>query len=170
MLNRIKEIFTPDELLKGNYGIEREALRVNIDGGISYEPHPKVFGGKIENPYITTDFAESQVEVITPTFTNIEETYNFLNALYDIVSMEIGDQYLWPQSMPPIMPEENKIPVANFGEGKKDKRAHEYREYLLKKYGGKKQLISGIHFNFSFSEEFFTRLYKDSNREIDYKG
>ncbi|PRR81351.1 bifunctional glutamate--cysteine ligase GshA/glutathione synthetase GshB [Clostridium vincentii] len=170
MLNRFKEMFTPNELLKGNYGIEREALRVSKDGRISYEIHPKVFGRKIENPYITTDFAESQVEVITPTFTNIEETYNFLNALYDIVSMEIGDEYLWPQSMPSIMPGENKIPVANFGEGEKNNRAHEYREYLLKKYGGKKQLISGIHFNFSFSEEFIEKLYKDGNMEIDYKG
>lgn len=170
MLKRIKELFTPEELLKGNYGIEREALRVNNQGALSYEPHPKVFGGKTENPYITTDFAESQIEVITPAFTNIEETYNFLNVLYDIVSLEIGDEYLWPQSMPSIMPAENKIPVAKFGEGNKNESADAYREYLLKKYGGKKQLISGIHFNFSFSNEFLNTLYDDSNKELDYKG
>jgi glutamate--cysteine ligase len=169
MLNRIKEIFTPDELLKGNYGIERETLRVTNEGRLSYNPHPKVFGDKTENPYITTDFAESQIEVITPAFTNIEETYNFLNSLYDIVAMEIGDEYLWPQSMPSIIPEENMIPVAKFGEGKKNKRAYEYREYLLKKYGGKKQLISGIHFNFSFSEKFIEGMYRTTNMEINYK-
>ena len=71
--------------------------------------------------------------------------------------MEIGEEYLWPQSMPSIIPEDNKIPVAEYGENK-NKRAQEYRENLLKKYGGKKQLICGIHYNFSFSDEFINKV------------
>ena len=32
MLNYIKETLTKQELLKGNFGIEREGLRVSTDG------------------------------------------------------------------------------------------------------------------------------------------
>ena len=32
-----------------------------------------------------------------------------------------------------------------------------YREELAKKYGVKKQMISGVHFNFSFSDNFNTK-------------
>lgn len=167
MLNKLKELFNSQELLKGNYGIEREGLRVNGEGQLSLEPHPKVFGDKVHNPYITTDFSESQVEVITPALGNVEETYKFTNALYDIVSMEIGDEYIWPQSMPCIIPDDKKIPIAKYNENEKGNEAQAYRENLLKKYGGKKQLISGIHYNFSFKEDFIEKLY-NSNIEDSY--
>lgn len=159
MLNKLKELFDSKELLKGNYGIEREGLRVNEKGELSLRSHPKVFGDKVRNPYITTDFSESQIEVITPPFKDIEETYKFNNSLYDIVAMEIGDECIWPQSMPCIIPADDKIPVAKYEDQGDGIKAQAYRENLLKKYGGKKQLISGIHYNFSFSEEFIEKLY-----------
>ena len=37
------------------------------------------------------------------------------------------------------------------------------------KYGGKKQLISGIHYNFSFDETIIERLYEDSDKNLSYK-
>ncbi len=160
MLNKLKELFTSDELLKGNYGIEREGLRVNDIGELSEKAHPSVFGDKVDNSYITTDFAESQIEVITPPFKTVEETYDFVNSLYDIVAMEIGEEYLWPQSMPGVVPEDNKIKVAEYGENDKGKEASLYREKLIEKYGGKKQLICGIHYNFSFSDELINKLYR----------
>ncbi|MFW2488953.1 bifunctional glutamate--cysteine ligase GshA/glutathione synthetase GshB [Clostridium chromiireducens] len=181
MLGKLKELFSPQELLKGNFGIERESLRVNDKGELSLISHPSVFGDKIENGYITTDFAESQIEVITPPFKNIEETYNFTNALYDIVAMEIGDEYLWPQSMPGIVPDDDKIRIAEYGENNKGKQARLYRQSLIEKYGGKKQLICGIHYNFSFSDDMITKLFNNkkhihflgdlgcSNQDVDYK-
>lgn len=171
MLHKIKSLFNKDELLRGKIGIERETLRVDKKGDLSFKPHPEIFGDKVKNPYITTDFSESQIEMITPAFDTVEETYNFLNALYDIVALEIGDEYLWPQSMPCIVPKDCKIPVAEYNhEGEEGKRAQEYREMLLSKYGGKKQLISGIHYNFSFKEEFIERLYENREEDIDYKS
>ncbi|OPJ57918.1 bifunctional glutamate--cysteine ligase GshA/glutathione synthetase GshB [Clostridium chromiireducens] len=181
MLGKLKELFSPQELLKGNFGIERESLRVNDKGELSLISHPSVFGDKIENGYITTDFAEGQIEVITPPFKNIEETYNFTNALYDIVAMEIGDEYLWPQSMPGIVPDDDKIRIAEYGENNKGKQARLYRQSLIEKYGGKKQLICGIHYNFSFSDDMITKLFNNkkhihflgdsgcSNQDVDYK-
>ena len=169
MLENIKRLFSPKELLKGNFGIEREGLRCDESGKLSMKNHPKVFGDKLSNPYITTDFSESQMELITPAFKSTEETYKFLSALYDIVAMEIEDEYLWPQSMPCIIPEDNKIPIARFSDNKLGKTASEYREKLLQKYGGKKQLLSGIHYNFSFNEKFIKKLYENSDKALDYK-
>lgn len=181
MLNKFKELFMPHELLKGNYGVERESLRVNDKGELSEKEHPSVFGDKVDNSYITTDFAESQIEVITPPFKSVEETYNFTNSLYDIVAMEIGEEYLWPQSMPGIVPEDNKIKVAEYGDNEKGREAQLYREKLIDKYGGKRQLICGIHYNFSFNDDLINKLYNSQisnefiknvnhkNEKIDYK-
>lgn len=169
MLNTIKKLFTKQELLKGNFGVEREGLRVDFKGKLSEKHHPIVFGDKIYNPYITTDFSESQLELITPTFSTIEKTYKFLNALYDIVAMEIKDEYLWPQSMPCIIPEDKDIPIAEFCGCEEGRVAREYREELFLKYGGKRQLISGIHYNFSFNENIIKKLYENSHKSQDYR-
>lgn len=169
MLQKLKSLFNKEELLRGMIGIERETLRVYDDGNLSFSHHPEVFGDKAHNAYITTDFSESQIEMITPVFDNVKDVYNFINGLYDIVALEIGDEYLWPQSMPCIMPEDGKIPVANYKDFENGNGATEYREMLLKKYGGKKQLISGIHYNFSFSEDLIKKLYVNSEEEVDYK-
>ena len=167
MLDKIKKVFSNKEILSGNFGIERETLRLDENGYLASSDHPEEFGDKSHNPYITTDFSESQIEVITPAFSNIEETYKFTRALYDIVAMEIGNEYLWPESMPCIIPDDDKIPVAKFAEHSKE--SQEYRESLLRKYGGKKQLISGIHYNFSFDENIIDRLYENSNKDVLYK-
>ena len=170
MLKTIKNLFTKQELLKGNFGVEREGLRVDLKGKLSQKPHPTVFGYKMCNPYITTDFSESQLELITPVFSTTEETYKFLNALYEIVAMELEDEYLWPQSMPAIIPEDKDIPIAEFCGCEEGKVAREYREELFLKYGGKKQLISGIHYNFSFNENIIKKLYENSDKLKNYKA
>lgn len=168
MLEKIKSIMINNKSI-GDYGIEREGLRVTKEGKIALTPHPYVFEKKICNPYITTDFSESQVEVITPTFNTVEECYKFTNVLYDIVSLEIGDEYVWPMSMPCILPEDKDIPIAEFCECPMGINARRYREHLMKKYGGKRQLISGIHYNFSFKEEFIEGLYESTSKEISFR-
>lgn len=169
MLKEFKELFTPSEILKGNFGIEREGLRVNYEGSLSKRQHPKAFGNKIKNPYITTDFSESQLELITPALNTSKEVHDFLESLYDIVALETDDEFIWPESMPCAIPDDMDIPVAEFCKCKKGAEARAYREELLRKYGGKIQLISGIHYNFSFSDEMLDKLYNNSNKEVDYK-
>ncbi|MDO5516692.1 MAG: bifunctional glutamate--cysteine ligase GshA/glutathione synthetase GshB, partial [Clostridium sp.] len=170
MLRKLKEIFTPYELLQGNYGIERESLRVDSNGEIAKTNHPAVFGDKISNSYITTDFSESQVEMITPPLKNPEEVYRFSNALYDITAMELNEgEYLWPQSMPSIVPKDDEIMIAQYSDEHDGAEARKYREKLIKKYGGKKQLICGIHYNFSFDDNFLKKLYKECENNISFK-
>lgn len=169
MIKRLKELIIEDKYHIGAYGIEREMLRVDKAGVLAYTPHPKGLGNKFKNPYITTDFSESQIELITPAFKESRETYKFVNELYDITALEIGDELLWPQSMPCEIPEGKGIPIAEFGDEKEAVAAKEYRENLLNKYGGKKQLISGIHYNFSFSEELLKGLFAEECNEYTFK-
>ena len=170
MLKKIKKLISGSELLKGGFGIELESLRVDKNGVLSSKMHPKAFGDKLENPYITTDFSESQVEMITPVMKSSEEVFKALNVLYDIVSLEIKDEYLWPESMPCVIENEEDIMVAKYSSTEKGKEAREYREGLVKKYGAKKQLISGIHYNFSFNEILIKKLFeKREDESISYK-
>ena len=152
-------------LFDGNFGIERENIRVDKNGIIAETKHPEVFGDKLTNPYITVDFAESQTELITPALKGIPEVYDFLENLHDIVSLELKDEYLWPQSTPPNIIDEDHISVAGFEDDNVGKHAADYRKHLVDTYGKAKQILSGIHFNFSFSNDFLQKLFKETIRE-----
>ena len=143
---------------KAEFGIEKENLRINKNGELATTPHPSVFGDKKKNPYIKTDFSESQIEVITPVNYSIKSVYSNLENLTDIVNNNIGEEILWPQSSPAILPIDEKIPLANFGDNDEGTRERVYREFLSKRYGRKIQMISGIHYNFSFDNKLIETL------------
>ena len=157
-----------DEMLSGSFGIEWESLRARGDGELALTPHPELFGDKLKNPLVTTDFSESQIEIITPTFNTIDETFDTFSLIADLVNASLPyDEYLWFQSIPCILPYGDQIPIAQYsGEGKSSQR---YREDLAKKYGLKKQMISGIHFNFSFSDEFLKKIYELEESPLTFK-
>ena len=135
-------------ILQGKFGLEKENLRVDKDGKLSNKPHPRIFGE--ENQYITRDFAEAQLEMITPPLSSVEEAYDFLGNIQNIVISSLEDEYLWPQSNPPILPEDEAIRIAEY---ENDTEKNDYRAYLSQKYGNKRAVISGIHFNLSFGED-----------------
>lgn len=153
--------------LDGLFGIEKENIRVDKRGHMAQTPHPKVFGNKLKHPYITTDFSESQLEMITPPLPDIAQTLGFLETIHDIISLELTDEYLWPQSIPPILPEENQIPIAQYEEDGIE--AQHYRELLAQKYGAKNLMFSGIHFNVSFSEKLMQMLYRKINPSLSFE-
>ena len=152
--------------LEGLFGLEKENLRVDRDGKFALTPHPAIFGNKLKHPFVTTDFSESQVEMITPPLPEISQAVGFLETIHDIVSLELGDELLWPQSIPPILPADQQIPIASYDEDGAE--AREYREFLAQKYGPKNQLFSGIHFNFSFSDKLLEMLYLKANSAISF--
>lgn len=154
-----------EEVFKGRFGLEKENARVDQEGRLALTPHPAVFGDKLEHPYIKTDFSESQIEMITPALNSTEEAYQFLETLHDIVTLELQNEYLWTSSNPPVLPSEEKIPIAKMN----DPREDQYREQLAAKYGRKKQLLSGIHLNFSFLDSLLNRLYQKQDRTVSYK-
>ena len=160
MIDLLKKI-QPEIILKSGVGLERESLRITQSGQLALTEHPEIFGNKLTNPYITTDFSESQVEMITPVFNSCEEACDYLEALTDIVLEEISvrKELLWPQSMPCIIEDESQIPIALY-QGEDGEKAFRYRKELKEKYGGKRQLISGLHYNFSFNEEMLKLLWQ----------
>jgi len=162
----MKQLVKGNIWLEGLFGLEKENIRVDQAGNLAQTPHPKVFGNKLKHPYITTDFSESQVEMITPPLPEIGQAIGFLETIHDIVSLELKDEYLWPQSIPPILPCDQQIPIAQYGEDGKE--AREYREFLAQKYGPKNQLFSGIHFNFSYSDKLLELLYLKANSSVSF--
>lgn len=130
-IEEMEKILTNNELLSGNFGLEKEGLRVTKDGNLSLTPHPEVFGDKLKNPYITTDFSESQIEIVTPSFNTLNEVYQFLSFISDLVNINIpNNEYIWNQSLPCIIPDDSKIPIAKYSKEGKD--AYEYRKNLSK--------------------------------------
>lgn len=157
------------KLLSGNWGLEKENLRVKQDGSLAVTNHPKSLGDKLNHPYITTDFSESQIEVITPPQSSIENAYNLLENLHDIVTENIDeDEFLWPSSMPGIIPEDSQIPIADYGDTDQAKEKMIYREFIADKYGKHKQLICGIHYNFSFDDNFLIELHGIMDPDKDF--
>lgn len=148
-----------DLLLDGRWGLEKESQRGTSTGDLALTGHPAAFGSKTGNPYITTDFSESQIEMITPPFPTIEETYAFLERTQEKVLAELGSELLWPLSMPPRLPAEEDIPIAAFDDTP-DGRVNEiYRQGLALRHGKKMQMISGLHYNFSFGDGMIQYLY-----------
>jgi glutamate--cysteine ligase len=146
-------------LTGGKFGLELESQRITSDGDLALTPHPSIFGDKAENPCITTDFSESQIEMITPAFQTVEEVYESLESIRLEVENGIGDELLWPLSMPPRLPAEDRIPIARFADSKEGREKEAYRNGLAQRYGKKMQMISGIHYNFSFSDELIDYLF-----------
>ncbi|MFZ7199029.1 bifunctional glutamate--cysteine ligase GshA/glutathione synthetase GshB [Avibacterium avium] len=142
---------------QGSFGIEKESQRVHADGSIVTTEHPKVFGNRSYHPYIQTDFAESQVEIITPPQHKLEDSLRWLSAIHQVVLRSIPeDEYLFPLSMPAGLPPEDQIQVAQLDNAEDVA----YREHLVKSYGKNKQMVSGIHYNFQLDPELVLTLFK----------
>ncbi|WP_164173606.1 glutathione synthase [Ruminococcus flavefaciens] len=137
----------------GKFGIERETLRVDGQGRLAQTPHP--FGN---DEHITRDFCENQVELVTPVCHSVDEAVEALAELDKRTREELAKngESIWLYSNPPHFDSEDDIPIADFTGDHSSKRA--YREVLQQKYGKKLMLFSGIHFNFSFAEEFLREL------------
>lgn len=155
-----------NNIFSGKFGLEKENMRINLKGEISTIPHNSIFGEN--NPYIIRDFSESQIEMITKPHNSIIEAYNELHNINHVVISTLEEELLWPQSNPPIIISEDEIRIANYEAANKK----EYREYLSNKYGKKRSVISGIHFNISFSDNYLQTSFKKTNYKSlnDYKN
>ncbi|WP_044470605.1 bifunctional glutamate--cysteine ligase GshA/glutathione synthetase GshB [Mannheimia massilioguelmaensis] len=141
-------------------GIEKESQRVHADGSVVTTAHPKTFGSRSFHPYIQTDFAESQLELITPPNKKIEDTLRWLSAIHEVVLRTLPeDEYIFPMSMPAGLPPADKIKVAQL-ENPADVA---YREHLVNSYGKAKQMVSGIHYNFQLDPKLVETLFKNQN-------
>ncbi|XBC39086.1 MAG: glutamate--cysteine ligase [Buchnera aphidicola (Nurudea shiraii)] len=144
-------------------GIERETLRVTLNGEISKNDHPYNLGSALTNKWITTDFSESLLEFITPPIKNLDSTLKCLCDIHKFASKNINDEYFWPFSVPPSINSQNSIILAKYGTSKIGKMKTLYRVGLKTRYSTIMNIISGIHYNFSLPMTFW-KTWKQYNK------
>ena len=157
-LNRLQQ---PDGLTALRHirrGLEKESLRIDKNGRLAMTPHPAGLGSPLTHPAITTDFAEALLELITPVATNIDQTLDYLTELHRFVYQQLGEENLWVASMPCVIPEDDRIPVAQYGTANVAKMKTAYRVGLGYRYGRSMQTIAGIHYNFSVADALWPIL------------
>ncbi len=153
---------SPQLLAQVRRGIEKESLRVRPDGRLAMTPHPAALGSPLTHPHITTDFSESQLELITGVHAGVEDCLAELERIHQFVYRNIGDELLWCSSMPCNLPGDDEIPIGRFGSSNVGRMKTVYRTGLSHRYGRRMQAISGIHYNFSLpgtsSEDYFSLI------------
>ncbi|HBL4692247.1 glutamate--cysteine ligase [Citrobacter sedlakii] len=144
------------QALKGiQRGLERETLRVNADGTLATTGHPEALGSALTHKWITTDFAEALLEFITPVDGDIQHMLTFMRDLHRYTARKLGDERMWPLSMPCYIAEGQDIELAQYGTSNVGRMKTLYREGLKNRYGALMQTISGVHYNFSLPMAFW---------------
>ena len=141
-----------DRLLGMRRGIEKESLRAQPSGALALTPHPPALGAPLTHPHITTDYCESQLELITGVHDTVEGCLGELTRIHQFVYRtlaELGDERLWVSSMPCGLPADETIPIGRYGTSNVARAKSVYRMGLAHRYGRRMQTISGIHYNWS---------------------
>ena len=138
-------------------GLEKENLRSDPEGKISNNDFPKTFGIHNFNSFVTLDYSEPHLEIVTPTFEDNQELFGFLKYLHTYVESNLGEDFLWNYSMPPRF-KRKYIKLPPHRDANITKLAHLYRLGLRNRYGDKMQSTAGIHFNISFSDSVIKSL------------
>jgi glutamate--cysteine ligase len=145
-------------LAGGLIGLEKESLRVGADGVIARTPHPAALGSALKHPWITTDYSEALLELITPPYPGPQPALDFLQRLQQFVYRQLENELLWSASMPCVVKGEAGIPIAQYGSSNSGLMKTVYRRGLGYRYGKIMQVIAGTHFNYSFPDALWPRL------------
>ncbi|ELQ6106658.1 glutamate--cysteine ligase [Cronobacter turicensis] len=144
------------EALKGiRRGLERETLRVTPDGELATTGHPESLGSALTHKWITTDFAEALLEFITPVDGDIDHMLTVMRDIHRHTARALGDERMWPLSMPCYIKEGQDIELAQYGTSNIGRFKTLYRSGLKNRYGALMQTISGVHYNFSLPLGFW---------------
>jgi len=141
-------------------GVERETLRINIDGSLADTVHANSLGHKLTNDSITVDFSENLLELITSPKKSIEEVLDNLKELSAFTLQNISQDEIILNTSMPLLASEDDIKEADFGSSNSGMMKQTYRKGLSARYGKIMQIISGIHYNFSFDKELVAQKSK----------
>jgi glutamate--cysteine ligase len=154
-----------DTLRGARRGLEKESLRVRADGKLALTPHPSALGSALTHPHITTDYSESQLELITGVHKSVQDCLDELTEVHQFTARSLraaGSEMMWASSMPCGLPTDETIPIAVFGSSNVGRAKSVYRVGLGHRYGRRMQTISGIHYNWSLpgvsSEGYFSLI------------
>ncbi len=165
-LNQLRENGHQNLLCGGLKGIEKESLRVSKEGLIAQTPHPKVLGSALTHPYITTDYSEALIELITPAFADVTKTLDYLQDVHQFVYDHLDNEMLLCTSMPCGINGDDSIPIARYGSSNIGRMKHVYRHGLWHRYGRTMQSIAGIHFNYSAPLALWPALYQQNTHQL----
>lgn len=151
-------------------GVERETLRIEKNGNFSNMKHPYSIGSPLTHKWITTDFSENLLELVTPPSDNVNHLLKFLKDLHSFVAYKIKNERMWPFSIPYLYNKSTKIKIAEYGNSRLGKIKNIYRKGLKNRYGDLINTISGIHYNFSLPKIFWEnwKKYKKKSKNEDY--
>lgn len=153
----------------GMRGIERECLRIAADGSLAQTPHPQVLGSALTHKFITTDYSEALLEFVTPPQPSTWEVMQCLFDLHQFAVEGMGDELLWPFSMPCALTTESSIRLAQYGDSNVGRMKTLYRMGLGHRYGRFMQVISGLHLNYSLPD-YFWPVYQELEGSADNAG
>ena len=145
-------------------GIEKEGLRALATGSLALTPHPAELGSALTHPHITTDYSESQLELITGARLGVQECLDELVEVHQFVLRNLSEsgELMWNSSMPCRLPIDETIPLGRYGSSHSGRSKSVYRMGLGHRYGRRMQTISGIHYNWSLpgvsSDEYFALI------------
>ncbi len=145
-------------------GIEKESLRSQAGGGLARTPHPAALGAPLTHPRITTDYSESQLELITNPHAGVQDCLDELTQIHQFTyrALATSNEQLWVGSMPCGLPPDENIPIGSYGSSNIARAKSVYRMGLGHRYGRRMQTISGIHYNWSLpglsNEEHFALI------------
>ena len=160
----------PGHRLRGmRRGLEKESLRAQPDGRLALTPHPAALGSALTHPHITTDYSESQLELITGVHESVDACLAELTEVHQFTVRSLhrphspgSDEMLWASSMPCGLPTDETIPLGRYGSSNVGRAKSVYRMGLGHRYGRRMQTISGIHYNWSLpglaSEDYFALI------------
>lgn len=157
-LNRLVQLGQSHLLRGGLKGLEKESLRLAPEGSIAQTPHPEALGSALAHDWITTDYSEALIELITPPFADVEDTLGFLEDIHVFVNRHLGEEFLLATSMPVGLAGDESIPIARYGSSNIGRMKHIYRRGLAYRYGRTMQSIAGVHFNYSVNEALWPVL------------
>lgn len=147
----------PEQVLHFHRGIEKEGLRVSPSGQLRQTAHPLALGRALTHPYITTDYSEALLELITPVSNHGGDNLKFLEDLHRFIYERATEDIIWSASMPPSIAADTDVPIADYGSSNLGRLKHLYRHGLWHRYGRTMQSIAGIHYNFSVTHDFMQR-------------
>ena len=147
-----RDHYIHEHMYEGLTGLELESQRIDQNGNLAHTPHP--FPG---DKYIDRDFGEAQTEISAGVADTVEGALDIMHGELTKLHRRLKEngELLWPFSNPPVIKDEEDIVIAQYSGEKQS--SYDYRVYLAGKYGRYKMTYSGIHFNYSFSDDILRR-------------
>ncbi len=165
-VDRLKSLADEGRVGRLRRGIEKEGLRVDSEGRIAATLHPAALGSKLTHPHITTDYSEALLEYITPVTCRPGDAMDFLADLHRFSYRHLGDELIWPASMPARLDGNDSVPIADYGRSNVGTMKRVYRKGLDLRYGRIMQSIAGVHYNVSLPDDLW-ELLRELEGDVD---